>query len=116
MRLIFIGARGSGTGTQAKLLGERLGLTHYSTGDILREAILRDTPEGKLAQPYVSTGRLVPDEIVNEIVNALFRAPDAPRSFVMDGYPRTVPQATSFDQVLASQGINLQGVIFLKVA
>ncbi len=116
MRLIFIGPPGSGKGTQAKLLSQRLGLVHVSTGDILREAILQDTPEGRLAHPYVSTGRLVPDEIVNEIVNSRFRAKDRPTCFVMDGYPRTVPQANSFDHVLAEQGLKLDGVIFLKVA
>jgi len=116
MRLIFIGPPGSGKGTQAKLLSQRLSLVHVSTGDILREAILKDTAEGKLAQPYVSTGRLVPDEIVNDIINSRFRAKNRPTGFVMDGYPRTVPQANSFDQVLAERGLKLDGVIFLQVA
>jgi adenylate kinase len=115
MRLIFIGPPGSGKGTQAKLLSQRLGLRHFSTGDILREAILRQTPEGRLASPYVSTGRLVPDEIVNEIINARFRAKDRPECFVMDGYPRTVPQADSFDQALRAHGMGLDAVISLKV-
>jgi adenylate kinase len=115
MRLIFIGPPGSGKGTQAKLLCQRLNLRHFSTGDILREAILKDTPEGKRAQPYVSTGRLVPDEVVNEIVNSRFRASDRPESFIMDGYPRTVPQANSFDQVLREQGTTLDGVVYLNV-
>jgi adenylate kinase len=116
MRLIFIGPPGSGKGTQATLLSQRFGLVHVSTGDILRESIRTGTPEGKLAQPFVVTGRLVPDQIVNEIVNSRFRAKDGPTCFVMDGYPRTVPQANSFDQVLAEQGLKLDGVIFLKVA
>ncbi len=115
MRLILIGPPGSGKGTQAKLLSQRRGLRHLSTGDILRESILRDTAEGKLAAPYVSTGRLVPDDIVNETVNSRFRAPDRPTCFIMDGYPRTVPQAQSFDAVLHAAGLNLDGVIFLKV-
>jgi adenylate kinase len=116
MRLIFIGPPGSGKGTQTKLLSQRLGLRHFSTGDILREAILQDTAEGKLAQPYVSTGQLVPDEIVNEIVNSRFRAKDRPDSFIMDGYPRNVPQAVSFDNVLAQTGLDLNAVVFLRVA
>jgi adenylate kinase len=116
MRLILIGPPGSGKGTQAKLLSKRLGLRHLSTGDILRESILQDTPEGKLASPYVSTGQLVPDEIVNETVNSRFRSADRPADFIMDGYPRTVPQATSFDAVLAANGLDLDAVIFLKVA
>jgi adenylate kinase len=116
MRLIFIGPPGSGKGTQAKLLSQRLKLVHVSTGDILREAILQDNAEGKLAKPYVTTGRLVPDEIVNEIVNSRFRAKDRPTRFVMDGYPRTVAQANAFEQTLAAQGQPVEGVIFLKVA
>jgi len=104
MRLILIGPPGSGKGTQAKLLSKRLGLRHLSTGDILRESILQDTPEGKL------------DAIVNETVNSRFRSADRPTDFIMDGYPRTVPQATSFDAVLAAHGLNLDAVIFLKVA
>jgi adenylate kinase len=116
MRLIFIGPPGSGKGTQAILLSQRLGLRHFSTGDILRESIAQKTPEGRLANPYVSSGRLVPDEIVNEVVNSRFRAMDRPDCFVMDGYPRTVPQANSFDQVLRASGVELDGVIFLKVA
>jgi adenylate kinase len=116
MRLIFIGPPGSGKGTQTSLLSKRLGLRHFSTGDILREAILQDTTEGKLAQPYVWTGQLVPDEIVNEIVNSRFRATDRPECFIMDGYPRTVPQAVSFDRVLEESGLNLNAVVFLRVA
>jgi adenylate kinase len=116
MRLIFIGPPGSGKGTQTNLLSKRLGLRHFSTGDILREAILQDAAEGKLAQPYVSTGRLVPDEIVNEIVDSRFRAKDRPECFIMDGYPRNVPQAVSFDQVLKDSGLDLDAVVFLRVA
>lgn len=115
MRLIFIGPPGSGKGTQTKLLSQRLGLRHFSTGDILREAILQNTTEGKLAQPYVWTGQLVPDEIVNDIVNSRFRAKDRPDCFIMDGYPRTVPQAVSFDRVLEQSGLNLDNVVLLKV-
>lgn len=116
MRLIFIGPPGSGKGTQAKLMSDRLGLAHIATGDILREAILGGTPEGKLAQPFVAAGQLVPDDIVNEIISARFRAADAPRCFVMDGYPRTQIQATSFDETLKRHGHDLDGVVFLKVA
>ena len=116
MRLILIGPPGSGKGTQAKLLNQRLGLEHFSTGDILREAIVRQTPEGQLAGPFVSSGRLVPDDIVNEIINSRFRAKDHPTRFVMDGYPRTVAQADSFDQALRAHGEAVNGVIFLKVA
>ena len=116
MRLIFIGPPGSGKGTQAKLLSDRQGLAHIATGDILRDAIQNDTPEGRLAKPYVAAGQLVPDDIVNEIIYSRFRAPGAPRCFVMDGYPRTLAQATAFDKVLHEYHHDLDGVIFLKVA
>ncbi|MCI0641849.1 MAG: adenylate kinase [Gemmataceae bacterium] len=115
MRLIFFGPPGSGKGTQAQLLSQRLGLAHISTGDILREAVRQDTPEGRLAKPYMSAGRLVPDSVVNEIVCSLFRKKDRPAHFVMDGYPRTIDQAEQFDEVLHEQGLALDGVLSLKV-
>jgi adenylate kinase len=116
MRLIFIGPPGSGKGTQASLMSERVGLCHFSTGDVLREAILQNTPEGQRARPFVKSGQLVPDEIVNDIVNSRFRGKSRPEKFVMDGYPRTLAQANSFDRVLHEQGLDLSGVVFLKVA
>ena len=115
MRLIFLGPPGSGKGTQAKLLGQRLGLVHISTGDILRDAVARDIPEGRLARPFMTAGQLVPDELVNDIINARFRSPDRPLNFVMDGYPRTLSQALSFDAVLAEQALALDAVVSLKV-
>jgi adenylate kinase len=115
MRLILFGPPGSGKGTQAKLLSERLGLAHIGTGDILREAIRIQTPRGQLAAPYVQSGRLVPDDLVNELVADRFRRDDRPESFVMDGYPRTLAQAASFDQALRQQFLNLDGVVFLTV-
>ena len=107
MRLILIGPPGSGKGTQAKLLSQRLGLCHFSTGDLLREAVCQGTPEGRRAQAFVAAGELVPDEVVNDIVNSRFRAPDRPERFVMDGYPRNLAQAQSFDLVLHQQGLDL---------
>jgi len=115
MRIILLGPPGSGKGTQAKLLSERLGLLHYATGDILREAIEKDTPEGRRAKPYMAAGQLVPDDIVNDIVSARFRRSDKPTRFVMDGYPRTHAQALSFDAILDEQGLDLSSVIFLDV-
>ncbi|HMC64743.1 MAG TPA: adenylate kinase [Gemmataceae bacterium] len=115
MRLILVGPPGSGKGTQAKLLSERLGLTHIGTGDILREAIQLQTPAGKQAEPYVTSGRLVPDTIVNELVADLFRRRDRPERFVMDGYPRTVQQAAFFDEVLRQHSLDLAAVVSLVV-
>jgi adenylate kinase len=115
MRLIFIGPPGSGKGTQAKLLSQRQGLTHIATGDILREAKLKGTPEGRRAAPYLDAGRLVPNGLVNDVVNARFRGPDGPTAFIMDGYPRNVSQAKSFDRRLRERGLGLDAVIFLTV-
>jgi adenylate kinase len=116
MRLILLGPPGSGKGTQAKLLSESLGLVHFSTGDILREAVEKDTVEGRRAKSYMVAGQLVPDEVVNDIVSARFRRSDKPTRFVMDGYPRTNSQAMVFDAILAEQGLNLNAVILLNVA
>src|ERR1017187_9103644 len=115
MRLILIGPPGSGKGTQAKPLGDRLGLLHFSTGDILRNAIEKDTPEGRKAKPFMSAGQLVPDELVNDIVSVRFRGSNKPHKFVLDGYPRKLSQALVLDRVLQDQAIELDAVVFLKV-
>lgn len=115
MRLILVGPPGSGKGTQAKLLHQRLGLTHISTGDILREAIRLGTPAGRRAKPYMDGGQLAPDDLVNEVVAELFRRDDRPEKFVLDGYPRTIAQAASFDQVLRQQFLDVSAVVVLRV-
>jgi adenylate kinase len=115
MRLILLGPPGSGKGTQAKLLASRLGLKHISTGDILREATRQNTPLGQVALPYMRSGQLVPDDLVNEIVAEHFRSDDRPERFAMDGYPRTLAQAASFDQVLRQQFLDLTAVLLFLV-
>jgi adenylate kinase len=115
MRLILIGPPGSGKGTQAKLLSSRLGLLHIGTGDILREGARQNTPLGQVALPYMRSGQLVPDDLVNEIVAEYFRRADRPERFVMDGYPRTLAQAASFDQVLRQQFLDLTAVLLFIV-
>jgi adenylate kinase len=115
MRLILLGPPGSGKGTQAKLLSARRQLVHVGTGDILREAYRQGTPQGKLADPYIKAGKLVPDALVNDLVNERFLRPDRPERFLMDGYPRTLAQAHAFDVVLRQQHLNLDRVVFLKV-
>jgi adenylate kinase len=115
MRLILVGPPGSGKGTQAKLLSSRLGLAHIGTGDILREAVRQNTPLGQVALPYMRSGQLVPDDLVNEIVAEYFRRDDRPERFVMDGYPRTLAQAASFDQVLRQQFLDLTAVLLFIV-
>jgi len=115
MRLILLGAPGSGKGTQARLLSQRLGLAHIGTGDILREAVRLNTPAGRLAKPYIASGQLVPDDLVNEMIADRFRREDRPDHFVMDGYPRTLAQAASFDQVLRQEFLGVDAVIQLRV-
>jgi adenylate kinase len=115
MRLILVGPPGSGKGTQAKLLAERLDLRHIGTGDILREAVRQDTPVGRRAAPYIRSGDLAPDDLVNEVVAECFRREDRPERFVMDGYPRTLAQAESFDQLLRQQFLDLTAVVLFQV-
>jgi adenylate kinase len=115
MRLILIGPPGSGKGTQAALLCARLHLTPIGTGDILREAVRQKTPLGIRAEPYIKNGHLVPDDLVNQVVIERFRRDDRPESFVMDGYPRTVAQAESFDEVLREQFLDLTAVLLFEV-
>jgi adenylate kinase len=115
MRLILVGPPGSGKGTQAKLLSERLGLAHVGTGDMLREAIHLRTPGGEKAEPFVISGQLVPDDLVNQIIADYFGRDDHPDNFVMDGYPRTLPQAVAFDQMLRQHFMGLDDVVWLRV-
>jgi adenylate kinase len=115
MRVILVGPPGSGKGTQGKLLSERLNLVHIGTGDILREAIRQNSTLGRLAEPYILKGQLVPDDLVNEVIADRFRRDDRPDRFVIDGYPRTVAQAASFDQTLRQQFLDLTAVLFFQV-
>ncbi|MDB5313059.1 MAG: adk 2 [Gemmataceae bacterium] len=116
MRLVLVGPPGSGKGTQSDLLVKRLGLVEVGTGDILRLAIKQRTPVGVQVEPLLKQGLLVPDEIVNKLVAELFRGPNRPECFVMDGYPRTYAQAVAFDALLAQEMMNLDGVINLAIA
>jgi adenylate kinase len=115
MRMILLGPPGCGKGTQAKLLSKRQRLEHIGTGDLLREGIRQNTPTGVRARAFVEAGKLVPDDIVNELIAERFRRDDRPTRFVMDGYPRTLAQAASFDQVLRQQFLDLSAVVLLQV-
>jgi adenylate kinase len=115
MRVVLVGPPGSGKGTQAKLLVQRLGLRYIGTGDILREAIRAGTEMGKRVKPLMDRGLLVPDSEVNEVVAELFRGENRPEKFVTDGYPRTYSQAVAFDALLAQQLLALDAVVNLSI-
>jgi adenylate kinase len=115
MRLILLGPPGCGKGTQAELLSHRHGLDHIATGDLLREGMRQGNPVGQRARPYVEAGQLVPDEVVNDLVAEHFRS-HRPQRFVLDGYPRTLTQAASFDQLLRRQSLDLTAVVLFRVS
>jgi adenylate kinase len=115
MRLIILGPPGSGKGTQAQLLCQRMGLLHISTGDMFREAIRLGTPTGRQVQPFLDSGRFVPDDMTNRVVGELFDREDHPENFVLDGYPRTLAQARAFDQVIRHNEIPLTATIAVQV-
>lgn len=114
MRLVFVGPPGSGKGTQSQLLRERLDVTPIGTGDMFRSAVARQTPVGQKVESYLNSGKLVPDELVNEAVAELFRN-DHPTKFVMDGYPRTLAQAAAFEAILRQNHLDLTGVLKFEV-
>ncbi|HEY1866981.1 MAG TPA: adenylate kinase [Candidatus Cybelea sp.] len=113
MRVVFLGPPGAGKGTQARLLHERFGLVQISTGDILRANLARGTELGKQAEGYMQRGQLVPDELVIEMIEQELRRVRA-RGFVMDGFPRTVPQAVALGTALASRGTPLDAAVLFK--
>ena len=112
---VFFGIVGAGKGTQAKLLTERYGIPQLSTGDMLRAAVAEQSDGGKRAKAVMDAGQLVSDEIVNEIVSDRIDHPDCASGFILDGYPRTVPQAVALAKMLEGKGLSLDAVIELKV-
>jgi adenylate kinase len=102
--LVLLGPPGTGKGTQAKLIAERLGLAHVSTGDMFREAAAQGTELGLRAKTYMARGELVPDELTISMLEERIQQPDAQRGVVFDGYPRTLQQAEALDAALARQG------------
>jgi adenylate kinase len=115
MRLVFLGPPGAGKGTQSKWLIDYLGVPHLSTGDMLRAAAEHDDADGREVRQYLETGRLVPDPIVLNIVDHRLQEPDCQRGYLLDGFPRTLPQAEALDAQLASEGTPLDAVLELAV-
>jgi adenylate kinase len=115
MRLILLGPPGSGKGTQAQRLVQRHGIVQLSTGEMLRAAVAAQTPVGIKAQDIMAAGGLVPDDIVVRIISDRLDQPDAAKGFILDGFPRTVPQAEALDDLLKKKRIKLDAVIELRV-
>ncbi len=116
MRMIFIGPPGAGKGTQAARLVERYSIPHISTGDMFRAAVKAGTPLGKKAQEYMSSGQLVPDEVTIGLVQERLTQDDCANGFMLDGFPRTRPQAEALEAALDSSNIQLDAVLVLEVA
>lgn len=115
MRLVLFGPPGAGKGTQAQRLVEKFGIPQISTGEILRKAKADGTPMGTEAARYMSTGDLVPDEVVVGIVEERIQEDDAQKGYILDGYPRTLPQAEALDAMLERRGESLDAVVSIEV-
>lgn len=114
-RVVLLGPPGAGKGTQAKLLQEEFAACQISTGDILRKAVAEQTPLGKLAAEYINRGALVPDDVIVNLVADRITEPDCENGFILDGFPRTIPQAQSLDAILKTMGLNLSCVLAVQV-
>jgi adenylate kinase len=113
--LLLIGAVGAGKGTQAELLSDELTIPHLASGDLFRQALRDGTPLGELARTYMDRGDLVPDDVTIRMFMERLGQPDAARGAILDGFPRTAPQARSLDETLAAQGEGLARAIYIEV-
>lgn len=116
MRIVMLGAPGAGKGTQAKKIAEKYGVPHISTGDIFRANIKGDTELGRKAKTYMDKGLLVPDELTLDLVMDRFTQEDAKNGYVLDGFPRTIPQAEALNKALEEAGDKLDYAINIDIA
>lgn len=116
MRLVLVGPPASGKGTQADMITERLGIPKISTGDMLRAARTAGTPLGKEAESYMNSGRLVPDSVVIGLVEERLKEADTKGGFILDGFPRTVPQAEALQSLLGRLGTPIEHVVQIAVS
>ena len=115
MNIILLGPPGAGKGTQARMLEEHFGMVQLATGDILRASIKNGEPLGQQAKSFMDKGALVPDELMIGMIEMRIKQPDCAKGFILDGFPRTVPQAQALDRMLDSNDMKLDSVIELKV-
>jgi len=115
MRVVFLGPPGSGKGTQAKLLAERLGVPAISTGEILRTAVREKTPLGQKAQAIMERGDLVSDDLIVDLIRERIAQADARRGFILDGFPRTIAQAEALERLLAEKCDSLSAAVNFRV-
>lgn len=115
MNIVLLGAAGAGKGTQAEKLIEALKVTHISTGDIFRKNVKEGTPLGLEAKKYMDAGQLVPDDVVIRMVQDRLSQPDCAGGFMLDGFPRTLPQAEALDAALGEMGTKLDAVVAIEV-
>ena len=115
MRLIVLGAPGAGKGTQALMLSEKYNILHISTGDIFRSNIKQGTELGKKAKEFIDAGMLVPDELTLSLIMDRLHQPDCEAGYILDGFPRTIPQAESLTEALKTDGVELNAVLDIEV-